>query len=156
MSCEGRAWLNNQPGVSLCTHVFRNGFGRPHPRTRVKEARPLYFVSKHKGMEATMTQKGRSTDFKKWMKQQRKPDGDPYSPDVITSYVSSLGSNADLVSEARGLLKDNLFACANPRVFDLVRRLIMLTRNFERCRKKDHGKLKAAMDAYSKYLNENF
>ena len=156
MSCEGRAWLTNQPGVSLCTHVFAKGFGRPPQRTRVKEARPLYSVSKHKGMEETMTQKGRSTDFKRWMKQQRKTDGYRYSPDVITSYVSSLGSNADLVSEARGLLKDNLFGCANPRVFALVRRLIMLTRNFERCRKKDHGKLKAAMDAYSKYLNENF
>ena len=22
MSCEGRAWLINQPGVLLCTHVF--------------------------------------------------------------------------------------------------------------------------------------
>ena len=45
MSCEERAWLTNQPGVSLCTHVFGNGFGRPHLRSRVKEARPLYSVS---------------------------------------------------------------------------------------------------------------
>ena len=43
MSCEGRAWLTNQPGVSLCTHVFHKGFGRPTQRSRVKEARPLYF-----------------------------------------------------------------------------------------------------------------
>ena len=43
MSCEGRAWLTNQPGVSLCTHVFAKGFGRPPQRARVKEARPLYF-----------------------------------------------------------------------------------------------------------------
>ena len=43
MSCEGRAWLTNQPGVSSCTHVFVSGFGRPQVRSRVKEARPLYF-----------------------------------------------------------------------------------------------------------------
>ena len=45
MSCEGRAWPNNRLGVSLCTHVFHKGFGRPRQRSRVKEARPLYFVS---------------------------------------------------------------------------------------------------------------
>ena len=45
MSCEERAWLTNQPGVSLCTHVFVKGFGRPRMRSRVKEARPLYSVS---------------------------------------------------------------------------------------------------------------
>ena len=45
MSCEERAWLTNQPGVSLCIHVFLKGFRRPLSRTRVKEARPLYFVS---------------------------------------------------------------------------------------------------------------
>ena len=45
MSCEERAWLTNQPGVSSCTHVFVSGFGRPQLRSRVKEARPLYFVS---------------------------------------------------------------------------------------------------------------
>ena len=43
MSCEGRAWPNNRLGVSLCTHVFHKGFGRPRQRSRVKEARPLYF-----------------------------------------------------------------------------------------------------------------
>ena len=43
MSCEGRAWLTNQPGVSLCIHVFHKGFGQPLLRARVKEARPLYF-----------------------------------------------------------------------------------------------------------------
>ena len=45
MSCKGRAWPNNRLGVSLCTHVFVKGFGRPLQRSRVKEARPLYFVS---------------------------------------------------------------------------------------------------------------
>ena len=30
------------PGVSFCTRVFGNGFGRPHRRARVKGARPLY------------------------------------------------------------------------------------------------------------------
>ena len=43
MSCEERAWPNNRLGVSLCIHVFPNGFGRPLQRTRVEEARPLYF-----------------------------------------------------------------------------------------------------------------
>ena len=45
MSCEERAWLTNQPGVSSCTHVFVSGFGRPQLRSRVKEARPLYFAA---------------------------------------------------------------------------------------------------------------
>ncbi len=54
MSCEGRAWLNNQPGVSLCTHVFVSGFGRPHQRSRVKEARPLYLSLCEYGVEVSM------------------------------------------------------------------------------------------------------
>lgn len=29
-------------GRVFCTHVFSNGFGRPHQRTRVREARPLF------------------------------------------------------------------------------------------------------------------
>jgi hypothetical protein len=29
-------------GRVFCTHVFRQGFGRPHSRARVKEARPLF------------------------------------------------------------------------------------------------------------------
>ena len=45
MSCEGRAWLTDQPGVFSCIHVFHKGFGRPLLRARVKEARPLYFAS---------------------------------------------------------------------------------------------------------------
>ena len=53
MSCEGRAWLINQPGVSLCIHVFHKGFGRPLLRARVKEARPLYSAaSKESTMES--------------------------------------------------------------------------------------------------------
>ena len=31
-------------GRVFCTHVFRQGFGRPHSRARVKEARPLFLL----------------------------------------------------------------------------------------------------------------
>ena len=33
-------------GRVFCTHVFRQGFGRPHSRARVKEARPLFCLQK--------------------------------------------------------------------------------------------------------------
>ena len=36
----GCEWHTHVPGVSSCTHVFTNGFGRPLERTWVKGARP--------------------------------------------------------------------------------------------------------------------
>ena len=41
MSCEGRVTAHTCAGRVFCTHVFLKGFGRPHKRARVKEARPL-------------------------------------------------------------------------------------------------------------------
>ena len=46
-------------GRVFCTHVFRQGFGRPHSRARVKEARPLFCLQKK------MEIKDESYDFKK-------------------------------------------------------------------------------------------
>jgi len=45
MSCEGYAAAHACAGRVSCTHAILTGFGRPLQRARVKEARPLLFVS---------------------------------------------------------------------------------------------------------------
>lgn len=102
-----------------------------------------------------MTQSGRKTAFTKWMRKQRKRNGEHYSSDVVDNYVSALRSNSGIVADARALLKDNIFAISDSRLFALVRKLIRLTPSFEMKCNADHRKLKAAMSAYEKYLNEN-
>ena len=46
MSCEGRAWLTNQPGVSLCIHVFWFGLWTASSEITGEGGAPAFVATK--------------------------------------------------------------------------------------------------------------
>ena len=94
------------------------------------------------------------TEFKEWIKQITKPNGEHYSESTISQYLSAIESaSTEFIEELNGI--DAILNIESISDFDRIASAIRNSRKFEAFnRTRGNGALSACLDLYRRYLVE--
>ena len=92
--------------------------------------------------------------FEAWIKNTPQNNGNPYSKETISGYVSSLKTHAAKLSDLT-LEKTDLFYYDDVNEFESIYRLIRASAYFEDINKANHRIFSSALNAYRRFLKAN-